>query len=60
MNHVEQSTHYALYELQLAFIGLAVILTEPLPKPMRFIYDYFNVLYLDTQRSFAEYINEFY
>lgn len=59
MNYVEQSLQYAIYELQLAFIELAIILTESLPKPLRFIYTYFNERHYDTQRSLAEYINEF-
>lgn len=60
MEHAEHSLQYAIYELRLAFIELALILTESLPKPLRFICAYFNVLQHDTQRSFAEYINEFY
>lgn len=60
MNYAEHSLQYAIYELRLAFIELALILTESLPKPLRFIYAYFNALQHDTQRSFAEYINEFY
>lgn len=59
MNHVEQSLQYAIYELQLAFLILAVTLTESLPKPLRFIYEYFNERHFDISRNLAEYINEF-
>lgn len=60
MHYAEHSLQYAIYELQLTFIELALILTESLPKPIRFIYAYFNVVHHDTQRSFAEYIDELY